>query len=77
MTDDEKIAGLFSEIMEIPLNELNDSISYNSYPTWDSLRHLQLIAELEDEFNIEFCLEDITSMKTYKEVKEFTRKYLQ
>lgn len=77
MTDDEKIAGLFSEIMEIPISELNDSISYNSDPTWDSLRHLQLISELEDEFDIEFCLEDITSMRTYKEVKELTRKYLQ
>jgi len=33
-------------------------------PAWDSLRHLNLIIELENEFNISFELEEIAEMKS-------------
>jgi len=62
--------------MGIPKDKLTDSIAYNSYPLWDSLKHLQLISELEEEFDIEFSMEDVVLMKNLELVKKLVGKYL-
>lgn len=74
--DIDTIINIFSHIMGIPKNELNDSIAYNSHPAWDSLKHLQLISELETEFDIEFDMDDIIAMENFGLVRELTAKYL-
>lgn len=37
---------------------------------WDSLHHLNLIVELEDEFDMEFEPEEIAEMKSFKAIKK-------
>jgi len=77
MDASEKIAEIFGNVMEISRNLLDNNIAYNSHPNWDSLRHLQLISELEDELGIEYSMDDVQAMKTFKLVTEITLKYLQ
>lgn len=36
---------------------------------WDSLRHLNLIVELEDAFDMEFEPEEIAEMRSFADVK--------
>ena len=72
----EKIETIFLNIMGIDLDELSDDIAYNSHPSWDSLKHLQLIANLETEFDIEFDMDDVIAMENYGLVKTLTEKYL-
>lgn len=70
------IVDIFSDIMGIPKTELNDTIAYNSHPAWDSLKHLQLISELETAFDIEFDMDDVIAMENFGLVRELTAKYL-
>lgn len=37
---------------------------------WDSLRHLNLIVELEEEFDVEFEPEEIAEMKSFDKIKQ-------
>ena len=46
------------------LNEVHENISQTTCAKWDSLNHLNLIVELEDEFNVSFEPEDIAEMKS-------------
>lgn len=46
------------------LDEVCDNISQTTCARWDSLNHLNLIVELEDEFNVSFEPEDIAEMKS-------------
>jgi len=50
------------------LNEISDDISQKNCAKWDSLRHLNLIVELESEFNISIEPEEIAIMKTMDDV---------
>lgn len=43
-----------------------ENLSSNDDKNWDSLRHLDLIFALEEEFNIKFTNKEITSIKNYK-----------
>jgi acyl carrier protein len=45
------------------IENIADNISQQNCENWDSLRHLNLIIELEEEFNISFEPEDIAEMK--------------
>lgn len=72
----DKIKGIFCEILGISEAEVNDSTSYNSCMAWDSLKHLQMVSEIEDEFDIEFEMDDIIAMENFAKVKEITLKYL-
>lgn len=57
----EKIINIVSRVFETEVNENTDQ---KNCAAWDSLRHLNLIIELEDEFNISFEPEEIAQLKS-------------
>lgn len=57
----EKIINIVSRVFEVEVNENTDQKNCDA---WDSLRHLNLIIELEDEFNISFEPEEIAQLKS-------------
>ena len=56
-----KIINIVSRVFETEVNENTDQ---KNCAAWDSLRHLNLIIELEDEFNISFEPEEIAQLKS-------------
>lgn len=73
---EQKIRKIFADLFGVPETEINDAASYNSFPGWDSLKHLELIGRLENEFSISFELDDVIAMENFKKAKELVRKYL-
>lgn len=59
------------EIMKRVFNtcDITTSTDQRNCDQWDSLRHLNLIVEIEDEFDIEFEPEEIGEMKSFNAVK--------
>ena len=78
MTDYQNAAikRIFCEVLGVDESEVDDTTSYNSFKPWDSLKHLQLISMYEDEFDIEFEMDDIIAMETFGLVKEIVAKYI-
>ncbi|WP_129597785.1 acyl carrier protein [Methanohalophilus profundi] len=76
MSEEDTIKKIFGEVIGIDESEITDSIAYNSHESWDSLVHLELVNELEDEFDVEFEMDDIIAMETFGKVKEIVKKYL-
>ncbi len=74
--DADKIKKIFCEVLGIPTVEVTDMLAYNSCVQWDSLKHLQLVAMLEETFGIEIDMDDIIAMENYGKVKEILHKYL-
>ena len=50
-------------------------LKYQDVKEWDSVGHMNLIGELEDVFNIELDIDDITDFSSYEEGKEILKKY--
>ena len=59
------------EIMQRVFNtqDINAATDQHNCDKWDSLHHLNLIVELEDEFDVEFEAEEIAEMKSFEAVK--------
>lgn len=55
--------------------ELNDEVLvFNRYPAWSSVTHMELVADLEDAFGVQFDTLDLTSFNTYSKGIEILRK---
>lgn len=65
---------IFCEAFEIEEAEAKDATN-ESLETWDSLRHMNLIVALEDEFSVEFEPEDVMEINSYQSGVELLRKY--
>lgn len=65
---DEKILKIMECVFQT--EGLNSECSQLNCEKWDSLHHLNLIVELEDEFDLEFEPEEISEMKSFAKVKE-------
>lgn len=70
----EKLNNCFEEVLNLNINEIDDSLAYGS-KGWDSVAHLTLIAALEEAFDIMIDTEDVIDMSSYSKSKEILRKY--
>ena len=61
-----KIKEVMSTVFEIPLESISDDSSYDNIENWDSLRHLNLILALEEEFEVSIPDEEVGNLVNYK-----------
>ena len=66
---DERIKGVMSSVFNVPKGEIQSDASPDTINSWDSLRHMDLIIGLEEEFDIEFDDEDIGNLLNYDLIK--------
>ena len=48
-----------AEQFKIPVEEVNDALTPKDIPDWDSMTHLLLIAELENEYTVTFTMDEL------------------
>jgi len=64
-----KIKKVMSAVFDMPVEEINNESSPDTIESWDSLKHMNLVVALEEEFEIEFTLEQIIEMVNYSLIK--------
>ncbi|MEB2298494.1 acyl carrier protein [Lysinibacillus xylanilyticus] len=75
MTNEEKLRGIFAEALEIDINQITEELTYNTIPEWDSIAHMALIAEIDDQFDTMLDTDDVLDMSTFAKAKEILAKY--
>jgi len=75
MTATNKLVNAFAVALEIEKNEANDNLQYNEDKRWDSTAHMILIAQLEDDFDVMFEVDDIIDMSSFVKAKELLEKH--
>ena len=56
-------------ILTVDVNQINSDASMDSILTWDSIRHMNLVLALEDEFKVIIPDEDAGNITSYKLIK--------
>ncbi len=75
MTNKEKYNKVFMECFSLEEQQLENDIEYNSIASWDSIGHMEMIAELEDAFDISMETDDIINFSSYKKGFELMANY--
>jgi acyl carrier protein len=67
----EKVKLLMANVFRTDIKNITDDLTQKNVTFWDSLRHLNLIVELEEKFEVSFEPEEISEMITFKKVIYF------
>lgn len=74
MNNLEKYNELFKKALELNADTPVEQF-VNRERDWDSVTHMEIIAELEDQFNIMLSPSDILDLDSYKKGLEILKKY--
>ncbi|MBQ6587185.1 MAG: acyl carrier protein [Butyrivibrio sp.] len=64
----EKIISILAETFRVNESKITLEIGMEDIDSWDSLTHMEMIANLESEFDFEFTTDEIMKMITVKDV---------
>lgn len=62
----DRIIQVMSAVFELPQDAINENSSTDNLENWDSLRHLNLILALEEEFGVSIPDEDVGNLVNFK-----------
>lgn len=75
MSNIEKYNKVFKSTFNIDDSVLNGDLASGLSDKWDSITHLNLITNIEDEFDIMIDSEDILEFSSYEVGKQILSKY--
>ncbi|MCM8542899.1 MAG: acyl carrier protein [Lentisphaeraceae bacterium] len=65
-----------STVLEVPLDEIDENSSSDSVSTWDSLKHMNLIIALEQEFGVAFDEDTIPEIQSFSSISSALQELL-
>ena len=71
----EKYNNAFYEAFDLDKGTDLSEIAYQSIDEWDSIGHMTLMSELEDNFDITISTEDLIQFESYKQGVEILERY--
>ena len=75
MSNIEKYNNAFVEVFGVEVSALSSNFNKDSVDGWDSVHQLNIIALLEESFDIMLDPEDIMELTSYEKGKELMAKY--
>ncbi|HJP18046.1 MAG TPA: acyl carrier protein [Nitrospinota bacterium] len=66
----EKIKNIFVSVLDVQKEKIMEETSMDDIPEWDSLAHVSLVSAIEEEFDINMSMDEITSMLSVKNAIE-------
>lgn len=69
MNNNDPLLHLLTDFFNLPPDTRPQEISQQAVASWDSLAMVQLIADLQGTFSVEFDLEEIQALRSYNEIR--------
>ena len=70
-----KLIKILSKALGVEENLISDETSPDNLESWDSFNALMLVSELENEFDVKFTMNEVTSIKCVKDIKASLKKH--
>jgi len=65
-----KLYKIISDVMSVPVSEINDNTGPDNVDAWDSLNGLRLMDKLVQTFKIHFTINDLTMESNVGDIKK-------
>ena len=61
-------------VMEVEPGSLTEETAYGQNEKWDSLMHMRLVMEIEEEYDVEIPIDEVPNIKTLKDFYQYIEK---
>lgn len=72
----DRVCNVVSSVLNVPVEQVNEASSPDTLEAWDSLKHINIILALEQEFDVQFNDEQITTMVSVELIVENLKEIL-
>lgn len=69
----QRVRQVMAAVFGVALSSLGADASSATIAEWDSVRHLQLMLALEEEFNMQFEMDELVSLRSFALIEERLR----
>jgi acyl carrier protein len=69
MLNEDALKVLIATMLNVDVSTITEDSSMDNFPSWDSLRHMNLVLALEEEFKVTIPDEDAGNITSYKLIK--------
>lgn len=69
----QRVCSIISRILRVPIAALDGTSSPDTLTNWDSLHHLQIVLALEEEFAVQFSVDEIGALQSVGMIVEILR----
>lgn len=70
MENNLKLIKSFAEALNLSDDKVYDELTYQSIPEWDSISHMILISQLEEDFEVSIDTDDVIDMSSVGKARE-------
>lgn len=70
---EQKLKKIIADLFKIKEDEINDESSMDNIANWDSLKHMNLIIAIEEQFEITLSADEIVEMTSFVKIKQILR----
>jgi acyl carrier protein len=60
---------LLAELLQISVTKVTADLTMKDLDVWDSLKHMEVIAALEQQFELQFSFDEIVTMRSVGDIK--------
>lgn len=71
----EKLKEVMARVFNVGEEMITEDASPDTIETWDSLRHMNLVLALEEEFGVELTDDEVVEIISYKLIKIVLREH--
>lgn len=63
-----RLVSLFADVLRLPLERVHPDLRPGDVKRWDSLGHVALVVEIEEEFSIQFEVDEIMEFTSFRAI---------
>ena len=60
-----------AKVMEVDPSEITEGTAYGEHKKWDSLMHMRLVMEVEEEYGTEIPIDEVPEIRTLKDFYKY------
>ena len=69
----EKFLEFVAGVMQVDPSELSGETRFKEFKKWDSLMHMRLVMEIEEEYDVEIPIEEVPTINTLNDFYKYTQ----
>lgn len=69
MLNEDALKQVMATMLNVDVSTINEDSSMDTLPSWDSLRHMNLVIALEEEFKVTIPDDEAGNITSYKLIK--------
>ena len=70
----DRVLKIVSQVLNVPVEQLDDESSPDTVEDWDSLKHMNLVLALEEEFGVTFSDGEVVELLRIRRIVEIVEK---